>query len=79
MNATSSRSHTVLTISIEQRLTASSQKNPQFVRTVRSKLLMVDLAGSERVRRTVSKGARLLEAKSINSSLSALGNVLLIE
>ena len=46
-----------------------------LVRTVRSKLLMVDLAGSERVRRTVSKGARLSEAKSINSSLSALGNV----
>jgi len=36
---------------------------------------MVDLAGSERVRRTVSKGARLSEAKSINTSLSALGNV----
>jgi kinesin family protein 3/17 len=37
---------------------------------------MVDLAGSERVRRTVSKGARLSEAKSINTSLSALGNVI---
>ena len=37
---------------------------------------MVDLAGSERVRRTVSKGTRLSEAKSINSSLSALGNVI---
>ena len=45
-------------------------------RTVRSKLLMVDLAGSERVRRTVSKGTRLSEAKSINTSLSALGNVI---
>jgi hypothetical protein len=37
---------------------------------------MVDLAGSERVRRTVSKGTRLSEAKSINTSLSALGNVI---
>jgi len=37
---------------------------------------MVDLAGSERVRRSVSKGARLSEAKSINTSLSALGNVI---
>lgn len=45
-------------------------------RTVRSKLLMVDLAGSERVRRTVSSGTRLSEAKSINTSLSALGNVI---
>ena len=43
---------------------------------IRSKLLMVDLAGSERVRRTVSKGTRLSEAKSINTSLSALGNVI---
>lgn len=37
---------------------------------------MVDLAGSERVRRTISKGTRLSEAKSINTSLSALGNVI---
>jgi kinesin family protein 3/17 len=51
-------------------------KKAQYTRTLRSKLLMVDLAGSERVRRTVSKGARLSEAKSINTSLSALGNVI---
>ena len=109
MNATSSRSHTVLTINIEQRLPtealpqtpksnssaggssfssrsnssvnlASMGNNPrkgaQYTKTLRSKLLMVDLAGSERVRRTVSKGARLSEAKSINTSLSALGNVI---
>ncbi len=37
---------------------------------------MVDLAGSERVRRTISKGTRLNEARSINTSLSALGNVI---
>ena len=42
---------------------------------MRGKLLLVDLAGSERVRRTTSQGARLEEAKSINQSLSALGNV----
>lgn len=76
MNSTSSRSHTILTLRLEQRLPADPA-NPQSVtRTLRSKLLMVDLAGSERVRRTVSKGARLSEAKSINSSLSALGNVI---
>ena len=33
-------------------------------------------AGSERVRRTISKGTRLNEAKAINTSLSALGNVI---
>ena len=38
--------------------------------------MLVDLAGSERVRRSSSQGARLAEAKSINSSLSALGNVI---
>jgi hypothetical protein len=82
MNVTSSRSHTILTISIVQHF---EPKNPNennnensrsYSRTVKSKLLMVDLAGSERVRRTISKGARLSEAKSINTSLSALGNVI---
>ena len=37
---------------------------------------MADLAGSERVRRTTSTGIRLEEAKHINASLSALGNVI---
>lgn len=81
MNSTSSRSHTVLTLNLEQRFSARhnrsmSSNNQGYSKTLRSKLLMVDLAGSERVRRTVSKGARLSEAKSINTSLSALGNVI---
>jgi hypothetical protein len=96
MNTTSSRSHTVLTINIEQRplpgavpayasntgdvtngmaMTPANRRAAQF-RTLRSKLLLVDLAGSERVRKTISKGTRLDEAKSINTSLSALGNVI---
>ena len=37
--------------------------------------MLADLAGSERVRRTTSSGIRLDEAKHINVSLSALGNV----
>eukprot|EP01031_Cornospumella_fuschlensis_P035496 gene35496-43028_t len=76
MNATSSRSHTILTLNIEQRIHSDPQNPQQYSRTVRSKLLMVDLAGSERVRRTISRDTRLSEAKSINSSLSALGNVI---
>lgn len=88
MNSTSSRSHTVLTIAIEQRGDlAASDDNPEngsllrrrahgSARILYSKLLMVDLAGSERVRKTISKGTRLDEAKSINTSLSALGNVI---
>jgi hypothetical protein len=39
-------------------------------------MTLVDLAGSERVRRTTSHGLRLDEAKHINASLSALGNVI---
>lgn len=73
MNATSSRSHIVLTINIEQKIIGEGSN---YSKTLRSKLLMVDLAGSERVRRTISKGTRLSEAKSINTSLSALGNVI---
>ncbi len=73
MNATSSRSHIVLTITIEQKIYG---EGTNYTKTLRSKLLMVDLAGSERVRRTISKGTRLSEAKSINTSLSALGNVI---
>ena len=97
MNATSSRSHTVLTINIEQRgdlspvsprdadagqalshasSAALLRRRPTGGRILHSKLLMVDLAGSERVRKTISKGTRLDEAKSINTSLSALGNVI---
>jgi len=42
-----------------------------------SKLCLVDLAGSERMgRATSSQGWRASEAKSINSSLSTLGNVI---
>ncbi len=37
---------------------------------------LIDLAGSERVRVTGAKGKRLEECKSINKSLSALGNVI---
>jgi hypothetical protein len=75
MNTTSSRSHTVLTVHVEKR-EAADAASEDVSRTLRGKLLLVDLAGSERVRRTTSKGARLSEAKAINTSLSVLGNVI---
>ena len=77
MNTTSSRSHTVLTLEIEHADMGNKNNNNggRYRRILRGKLLLVDLAGSERVRRTTSQGARLEEAKSINQSLSALGNV----
>lgn len=39
------------------------------------KLILVDLAGSEKVEKTGAEGRVLEEAKNINRSLSALGNV----
>ena len=78
MNATSSRSHTILSIYVEtQKQKGDSREfDGNSGKRSRRKLMLVDLAGSERVRRSSSQGTRLAEAKSINSSLSALGNVI---
>ena len=73
MNADSSRSHSVFTISVESRTKA----NPTAPATKKSALLhLVDLAGSERQKSTDAAGERLKEASAINKSLSALGNVI---
>lgn len=47
------------------------QKEPIYA----SKIILADLAGSERINRSHVTGAGLKEATSINSSLTALGNV----
>eukprot|EP00941_MAST-03F_sp_MAST-3F-sp1_P002821 g2821.t1 len=69
MNATSSRSHSVFTIVIERRDTKSGVRKT-------GKMSLVDLAGSELVSKTGASGVTLEEAKKINKSLSALGNVI---
>ncbi|RDX82163.1 Kinesin-like protein KIN-1, partial [Mucuna pruriens] len=46
------------------------------VRMRSGKLILVDLAGSEKVEKTGAEGRVLEEAKTINKSLSALGNVI---
>ena len=69
MNATSSRSHSVF-------ITTITQKNEKNGTVVKGKLYLVDLAGSEKIRKTGASGARLDEAKTINTSLSALGLVI---
>ena len=79
MNATSSRSHIVLTLRVEQRDRGGGVDRGGT--STSAKLVLVDLAGSERVRRSSSSSfadddARFAEAKSINSSLSALGGVI---
>ena len=71
MNESSSRSHTILHVDILQ-----ETKREGYPQKLRSRLVLADLAGSERVRNTTPTGVRLEEAKYINSSLSALGNVI---
>ncbi|TNJ27594.1 Kinesin like protein [Giardia muris] len=65
MNKHSSRSHVLLSLTIERAIEGVAR---------RGVLTVVDLAGSERVSKTLSDGERLAEAKRINQSLSALGN-----
>ena len=70
MNASSSRSHAIVILRLERK-----EKNNQVLR---SRLLLCDLAGSERVSRSLVDSnihsQRFHELKSINLSLSALGN-----
>lgn len=75
MNADSSRSHSIFTISVEMMPTSQSLVGcSSSIR--RGKLNLVDLAGSERQAKTKATGDRLKEATKINLSLSALGNVI---
>lgn len=73
MNATSSRSHSIFTISLEQ---INDHLNIEKTSIRKGKLNLVDLAGSERQNKTGATGERLKEATKINLSLSALGNVI---
>lgn len=76
MNATSSRSHSIFTISLEQISTDDTHNTNDVVSIKKGKLNLVDLAGSERQNKTGATGDRLKEATKINLSLSALGNVI---
>ncbi|XP_017336811.1 kinesin heavy chain isoform X2 [Ictalurus punctatus] len=69
MNEHSSRSHSIFLINIKQEHLDTAHK-------LTGKLYLVDLAGSEKVSKTGAAGAVLDEAKMINKSLSALGNVI---
>ncbi|KAJ1633366.1 P-loop containing nucleoside triphosphate hydrolase protein [Pavlovales sp. CCMP2436] len=69
-NKTSSRSHAILQVTIEQQ-----EKTANFVGAVKcGKLSLIDLAGSERASKTENTGMRLKEGANINRSLLALGN-----
>lgn len=68
LNSVSSRSHAVLTLNLFQKLSDGSE--------VSSKLHLIDLAGSENVGRSEVSGISMMEAQTINKSLSSLGNVI---
>ena len=64
----SSRSHLILTISVDGINQAANA-------VTHGKLTLVDLAGSERISKTEATGQRLVEAAAINKSLTSLGQV----
>lgn len=72
---TSARSGRNSVTSISHRTTPSNNDSNQMIEVV-SKFHFVDLAGSERLKRTGALGDRMKEGISINSGLSALGNVI---
>lgn len=69
MNEMSSRSHSIVIISLYQR-------NNKDLSAKFSKLVLVDLAGSEKISKTGATGLTLEEAKTINKSLTTLGMVI---
>ncbi|KAG0214801.1 Kinesin-like protein kif15 [Mortierella sp. GBA30] len=71
MNRESSRSHTVLTLTIQ------SMALVDGINHIReSRFNLVDLAGSERQKQANTEGQRLREAGNINKSLLCLGSVI---
>uniref|UniRef100_A0A1B6LAW8 Kinesin-like protein n=1 Tax=Graphocephala atropunctata TaxID=36148 RepID=A0A1B6LAW8_9HEMI len=72
VNVRSSRSHAIVTVTVEMRDTGGPLENRVRV----GKLNLVDLAGSERQSKTNAEGKRLKEASKINLSLTALSSVI---
>lgn len=69
LNQYSSRSHSIMILEVQQTFTNDNI-------TKKGTLNLVDLAGSEKISKTGAVGETLEEAKKINLSLSALGNVI---
>lgn len=86
MNASSSRSHAIFTVTLRQSFVplpstsegdvSSSLPDSGNKTSLVSKFHFVDLAGSERLKRTNAEGDRKKEGISINQGLLALGNVI---
>ena len=71
MNATSSRSHTVVTLKFEKVTKVGGKES-----ILSASINIVDLAGSEKQASAGTSGDRLAEANAINKSLLALGSVI---
>lgn len=71
MNASSSRSHSIITITVQQESRDAPDKS-----CLTAKLHLVDLAGSERAKRTGVVGVRFTEGIEINKGLFALAKVI---
>lgn len=69
MNAQSSRSHSCFIITV-------NKINQVDCSNRTGKLYLVDLAGSEKIGKTMATGQTLEEAKTINKSLTTLGQVI---
>lgn len=69
MNGESSRSHAAFIL----KMTCKDTSNGS---TTTGKFNLVDLAGAEKIGKTGCTGLQVEEAKAINRSLSALGNVI---
>ena len=76
MNDKSSRSHSLFILSIIKKDKNDDSTKTGTLRLILGRLYLVDLAGSESVQKTGCVGVQFDEAKTINKSLSALGNVI---
>ena len=80
MNSESSRSHAIMSVLIEQKMThivtSPEGKKVEEKSTRGSKFHFVDLAGSERIKRTNATGQGVKEGININKGLLVLGNVI---
>jgi hypothetical protein len=75
MNARSSRSHAVLSLSVDVKVNLRDSDNIERTTTRSALLDIVDLAGSERQRDTGAEGSTVKEAGKINNSLGCLADV----
>lgn len=73
LNDTSSRSHSLFTVQIEQ---LDFELDPSAPVVMTSKINVVDLAGSEKLSKTNATGDTAVEGCNINLSLSALATVI---